>query len=237
MLGMSTLASISSQAFSIVETLVVIAVLAVLTVVAVPAFNRARDSADNAKCVSQLRTIGSLFYLHSNEHNGRTPSMNEGAGNNVLTWRYYLMETYTGQLATGAGTAERRKAETMKTAYPFWCPAYLRKFKKEDHPGGRGSYALNQYFRQQRNLMALTSLGYGKLEPLVADGMPRANNPEQGALPPLNSLQSGNRQGGVGDYHAGGYINVLYLNGSVGRLSPEQQQELSPLVENKDDFQ
>jgi prepilin-type N-terminal cleavage/methylation domain-containing protein len=224
------------RAFTLIELLAVIAIVLILGALVFPAFMSLRESSDHARCVSNLRNIGTLWHIYVQDKDGMSPPMNQGTGAATRTWRYFLMETYTGPIEGGPNLAERRKAETARMAYPFWCPTYLRLYPKEDHPAARGSYSLNQYFREQRRVLAPTDEFVGRLEPLVAESMPRNNTPEEGSVPPLNSLRSGNRQGGAGNYHKRSEINALFLNGHVRRLTLDEQKELSPLVENLDDF-
>jgi len=222
--------------FTLVELLSVVAIVLVLTALVYPAIMNLRESSDHARCVANLRNIGTLWQLYVQDRNGMSPPMTEGSGIATRTWRYHLMETYTGEIEGGPNVAERRRAETARMAYPFWCPTYLRLYPKEDHPGARGSYSLNRYFLQPRRVLAPTEEMAGRLEPLVAESMPRNNNPEQGAVPPLNSLLSGNRQGGAGNYHKRSEINALFIKGHVRRLTLEDQNELSLLVEDESNF-
>jgi prepilin-type N-terminal cleavage/methylation domain-containing protein/prepilin-type processing-associated H-X9-DG protein len=68
--------------FTLVELLVVIGIISVLIAVLLPALNKARESARQVQCLSNMRQISIAIISFAGEHNGMMP----GAGGNNITF-------------------------------------------------------------------------------------------------------------------------------------------------------
>jgi prepilin-type N-terminal cleavage/methylation domain-containing protein/prepilin-type processing-associated H-X9-DG protein len=62
------------KGFSLVELLVVIGIIALLVGILLPTLRKARESAQVAACLSNLRQIGMAFHMYANENDGWLPS-------------------------------------------------------------------------------------------------------------------------------------------------------------------
>ncbi len=63
----------SPKAFTLVELLVVIGIIALLISILLPALSKARESANQVKCMAQQKQIMLGMILHSNDHRGYMP--------------------------------------------------------------------------------------------------------------------------------------------------------------------
>lgn len=61
------------KAFTLIELLVVIAIIAIIAAILFPVFARAKKSANQAKCVSNLSQIGKAIGLYMGEYDDRWP--------------------------------------------------------------------------------------------------------------------------------------------------------------------
>ncbi len=60
--------------FTLIELLVVIAIIAILAAILFPVFARARESARNANCISNMNQIGKAFAMYLNDYKQIMPS-------------------------------------------------------------------------------------------------------------------------------------------------------------------
>src|SRR5258705_8311883 len=65
--------------FTIIELLVVIAIIALLLAMLLPALNKARRSARQAVCLSNLQNLGAALFIYASDGRGSFPTIGAAA--------------------------------------------------------------------------------------------------------------------------------------------------------------
>jgi prepilin-type N-terminal cleavage/methylation domain-containing protein/prepilin-type processing-associated H-X9-DG protein len=72
------------SAFTLIELLVVIAIIAILAAILFPVFAQAREKARGISCLSNVKQIGTSFYMYVQDYDETTPSL--GGGSPQISW-------------------------------------------------------------------------------------------------------------------------------------------------------
>ena len=84
------------NAFTLVELLVVIGIIALLVSILLPSLSRARESAKQTQCLSNLRQLGMAFIMYGNENQQKLPWFAPYSGLRDDDWVYWEINPPNG---------------------------------------------------------------------------------------------------------------------------------------------
>src|SRR4051795_13408576 len=79
------------RAFTLVELLVVIGVIALLVALLLPVLGRARESANQVKCLSNVRQIAAALVSYANDNRGWMPGAAMGQQRQAQDWIHWQL--------------------------------------------------------------------------------------------------------------------------------------------------
>lgn len=132
-------------AFTLIELLVVIAIIAILAGLLIPSISKARVTAMTTGSMSNLKQIHLLFRSYLNAHDGAYPT---ARGLNLPVekhWRRVIWESSYGAFE-GDPPAVMQAMKSSAYSKTMWCPLMVSRYGKDQHPFGRGSYGINNFF-------------------------------------------------------------------------------------------
>ena len=113
------------QGFTLPELLAVIAIIALLIAILLPALSRAREAANQVKCISNLRQLTIAFLIYANGNRGGFPSPSEGDfGYTVLPQPHDWIYWQAGRDINQSGIALYLAARGDALKSLLRCPSY-----------------------------------------------------------------------------------------------------------------
>lgn len=211
------------------ELLVVMAIIALLGSMLLVFIGKGRAAARTVASTANLKEIHILFRGYLDQNRGRYPSARmEHLPPPTRHWRRVLWENAYGPFEGDPPTV-MEAMQTSDYSRIFWCPLMVGRYGQDQHPWGRGSYALNNFFMDPAWGGAPRKEGgdglYGLEEPYVMAG---TLHPADKRFGTYTHIESANFPYDTAwsnlAYEYGGSGNLalaLYLDGHAQTLSRE----------------
>lgn len=217
-------------AFTLIELLTVIAIIGILAAILIPVVGRVRESGRAAVCASNLRQVGTAIHVWSDENGGRLLplTMRRNAENGLsrdFFWHQefipYAMDL---NMAGARGSNQRFSFEAVGQDTIFVCPsAYNLHGANTVLARPAFTYSMSEYTNGGTDKFGATMLSNRQLTDVQSSSQAAiffdgrragAGWWVTGSSPDANPLNP------IDFVHSGG-VNVLYVDGHVGRVRQE----------------
>lgn len=204
------------KGFTLVELLSAIGIVALLTAILVPATTSVRRKSEAAKCMHNLKQIGSLMHLYAADQEGSLPPLyREGGNGSGLSW-VDLLHPYEG--------GELESLNFQKNTKIYYCPTFLGTGSKFVASGYPTSFTVNGQIVKDvsgaNSPVRLNTISRPGRTFLLVDGLPN----DKGGRASINSFTQALPDGGSSrvNYSLHGHsANFLFVDGHVERVAED----------------
>lgn len=200
------------RGFTLIELLVVIAIFGLLLAILAPMVSKAIENARRSACRSNLRQIGSAFFLYAAENNGWLPIIEVDTSRTVIG-----EDSLDGQWPFTQHVVMLAEEGYLQDPRKFKCPSDTVTGRGANRGRGDPVFAATSFdeFESYQNCSYMYVAGYNlrssqedfATAPVLAD---ESNELERGDLTPGRMPNFTEF-----DNHGANYRNVLYLDGHV----------------------
>jgi len=215
------------RGFTLIELLTVIAIIGILAAILIPVVSQVRESARGAKCVSNLREIGTLVGMYIIENDEDLPTWRTWTdGSGSWPWDTYGLGYHEddglwrgGILPAMAGYHEggimsRDQYDAPFSDHIFNCPS------NREMTRSNGYTANTEIMRDLGNPLKATNLHRRAI--MITDNIMDAPGDREGTQRWFNASDWEDR---IGFHRHNNRANALYSDSSVGSISMDESLE------------